>query len=86
MGTDSATESENRSGRRARMKSLGENLVLIARRSCSTHLGDCTPKTRQDQLRRGRGLDTGETIQIPAETVLKFRIAKACKDAVIGVK
>ena len=27
---------------------------------------------------------TGETIKIPAKTVLKFRIAKAAKDAVLG--
>ncbi|MGC9326740.1 MAG: HU family DNA-binding protein [Candidatus Hinthialibacter sp.] len=32
----------------------------------------------------GRNPKTGETIKIPAKTVLKFRIAKACKDAVLG--
>ena len=32
--------------------------------------------------RMGRNPATGETIQIPAKRVLKFRIAKACKDAV----
>lgn len=34
--------------------------------------------------RTGRNPATGETIQIPAKTVLKFRIAKAAKDAVLG--
>ncbi len=33
--------------------------------------------------RTGRNPATGETIQIPAKKVLKFRIAKACKDAVL---
>ena len=33
--------------------------------------------------RTGRNPATGETIQIPAKTVLKFRIAKAAKDAVL---
>ncbi len=34
--------------------------------------------------RQGRNPATGETIQIAAKTVLKFRIAKAAKDAIIG--
>ena len=33
--------------------------------------------------RMGRNPATGETIEIPAKTVLKFRIAKAAKDAVL---
>jgi len=36
------------------------------------------------KARKGRNPQTGETIKIPAKKVLKFRIAKACKDAVIG--
>jgi len=35
------------------------------------------------KARVGRNPATGETIQIPAKTVLKFRIAKAAKDAVL---
>ncbi|HBF35672.1 TPA: DNA-binding protein [Candidatus Sumerlaeota bacterium] len=38
------------------------------------------------KAREGRNPATGEKIKIPAKTVLKFRIAKACKDAVVGVK
>jgi len=38
------------------------------------------------KARMGRNPATGETIKIPAKTVLKFRIAKACKDAVISGK
>ena len=36
------------------------------------------------KARTGRNPATGETIQIPAKTVLKFRIAKVAKDAVLG--
>jgi len=35
------------------------------------------------KARMGRNPQTGEAIKIPAKTVLKFRIAKACKDAVL---
>ena len=38
------------------------------------------------KARTGRNPATGEAIKIPAKTVLKFRIAKAAKDAVLGVK
>ncbi len=34
--------------------------------------------------RMGRNPKTGEAIQIPAKTVLKFRIAKAAKEAITG--
>lgn len=34
--------------------------------------------------RTGRNPATGETIKIPAKKVLKFRIAKAAKDAIVG--
>ena len=37
----------------------------------------------QRKARKGRNPATGETINIPAKTVLKFRIAKAAKDAVL---
>ncbi len=36
------------------------------------------------KARMGRNPATGEAIRIPAKTVLKFRIAKAAKDAVAG--
>jgi len=35
------------------------------------------------KARMGRNPATGEKIRIPAKTVLKFRIAKAAKDAVL---
>ncbi|MCO5052408.1 MAG: HU family DNA-binding protein [Verrucomicrobiae bacterium] len=38
------------------------------------------------KARQGRNPATGETIQIPAKKVVKFRVAKACKDAILGAK
>lgn len=38
------------------------------------------------KARQGRNPATGETIQIPAKRVVKFRVAKACKDAILGAK
>jgi DNA-binding protein HU-beta len=36
--------------------------------------------------RKGRNPQTGEEIQIPKKTVVKFRVAKAAKDAVVPKK
>jgi DNA-binding protein HU-beta len=36
------------------------------------------------KARMGRNPATGEAIKIKAKTVLKFRIAKAAKDAILG--
>jgi len=36
--------------------------------------------------RLGRNPKTGETITIPAKTVVKFRVAKAAKEAVLPIK
>ena len=38
----------------------------------------------QRNARKGRNPATGEEIDIPAKTVVKFRVAKACKDAILG--
>ncbi|GMT41991.1 MAG: transcriptional regulator [bacterium] len=38
------------------------------------------------KARMGRNPQTGEAIKIPAKRVVKFRIAKACKDAIVGPK
>lgn len=38
------------------------------------------------KARKGRNPATGETIKIAAKTGLKFRVAKAAKDSVLGVK
>ena len=36
------------------------------------------------KARKGRNPKTGEEIKIPAKTVVKFRVSKICKDAVLG--
>ncbi len=38
------------------------------------------------KARVGRNPQTGAAIKIPAKKVVKFRVAKACKDAVLGAK
>jgi DNA-binding protein HU-beta len=38
------------------------------------------------KARIGRNPATGEQIQIPAKTVVKFRVAKAAKEAILGAK
>jgi DNA-binding protein HU-beta len=38
------------------------------------------------KARMGRNPQTGEALKIPAKRVLKFRVAKAAKDAVLGGK
>ena len=37
----------------------------------------------QRKARTGRNPATGEAIKIKAKTVVKFRVAKACKDAIL---
>jgi DNA-binding protein HU-beta len=38
------------------------------------------------KARMGRNPQTGAAIKIPAKRVVKFRVAKAAKDAILGVK
>ena len=38
------------------------------------------------KARKGRNPATGEIIKIPAKKVVKFRVAKAAKDTILGVK
>ncbi len=40
----------------------------------------------QRKARMGRNPQTGAAIKIPAKKVVKFRVAKAAKDAILGVK
>jgi len=47
-------------------------------------LGKLVLKNRAARV--GRNPKTGESIQIPAKRVVKFRIAKAAKDAILGAK
>jgi DNA-binding protein HU-beta len=41
---------------------------------------------RNRAARMGRNPQTGEPLKIPAKRVVKFRVAKALKDAVLGKK
>ena len=38
------------------------------------------------KARMGRNPQTGEAIKIPRKTVVKFRVAKACRDSVVPPK
>jgi DNA-binding protein HU-beta len=38
------------------------------------------------KARMGRNPQTGEPIKIPAKRVVKFRVAKVAKDAILGKK
>jgi len=49
---------------------------------CPASLGKLVLVNRK--ARQGRNPATGETIQIPAKRVVKFRVAKAAKDAILG--
>ena len=43
-------------------------------------------KLQQRKARMGRNPATGAEIKIPAKRVVKFRVAKAAKDAILGAK
>ncbi len=65
-----------------------EAFVEVALREVRTNgefplpgLGKLVRKERA--ARMGRNPMTGESIQIPAKTVVKFRVAKAAKDALL---
>ncbi len=70
-------------------KATIESLVTLAYKEAANGftipgLGKLVKVRRK--ARMGRNPATGETIKIPAKTVLKFRIAKAAKDAVLTKK
>jgi len=47
-------------------------------------IGKLVLKNRKARI--GRNPKTGEPISIPARKVVKFRVAKAAKDAILGVR
>ncbi len=77
-----------RSGlQKAQVSSLLESLASIA--YSEAHNGFTIPGIGKLVLvdrkeRMGRNPQTGESILIPAKKVVKFRIAKVCKDAILG--
>ncbi len=68
-----------------------ENLVGLATKEARSTgqfvipgLGKAVKAHRKERM--GRNPQTGEPIKIPAKTVVKFRLAKAFKDAVVPPK
>ena len=68
-----------------------EELVTLATKEAKSSgqfvvpgLGKAVKANRK--ARMGRNPQTGEAIKIPARRVVRFRVAKAMKDAVLGVK
>ena len=65
-----------------------EEIASLATRECKKGgqfvipgLGKAVKANRK--ARMGRNPQTGEPIKIPAKTVVKFRVAKAAKDAIV---
>lgn len=72
---------------KAQAKSVLEGIVALAYKEAKKGftipgLGKLVVVNRK--ARTGRNPATGETIKIPAKKVLKFRIAKAAKDEILG--
>ena len=72
-------------------KAIVENLATIAVRETKKNGVFVIPGigrlVRQERkARMGRNPATGEAIKIPAKKVVKFRVAKACKDAIVPPK
>lgn len=77
--------------KRADVKAFFEELSNLATREVRTNgefvlpgFGKLVKSERK--AREGRNPATGETIQIPAKTTLKFRVGKAMKDTVLPKK
>ena len=77
--------------KRAQVKEFFEELCTLAAREVKSNgefvlpgFGKLVKSERK--AREGRNPATGETIQIPAKRVVKFQVAKAAKDAILGAK
>jgi DNA-binding protein HU-beta len=84
-----ATLAENSGLPKKQVGDLLEDLAQLAYREAKVGftvpgLGKLVLVNRK--ARKGRNPATGEEIQIPAKKVLKFRIAKAAKDAITPKK
>jgi DNA-binding protein HU-beta len=74
---------------RAKVKEFFDELSKLASREVMSNeefvlpgLGKLVKSQRRE--RQGRNPSTGETIQIPAKTTLKFRVGKNVKKSVLG--
>src|ERR1041385_6295280 len=77
--------------KRAQVKEFFEELVSLAAREAKDNGEFVVPGfgklvLSERKAREGRNPQTGETIQIPAKTTLKFRVGKAIKDSVVPKK
>ena len=77
--------------KRAQVKELFDELYNLASSEVKTNgefvlpgFGKLVKSERK--AREGRNPATGETIQIPAKTTLKFRVGKGMKDSVLPKK
>ena len=77
--------------KRAQAKELFDELGSLATNEVKTNGEFVLPGfgklvLSERKAREGRNPATGETIQIPAKTTLKFRVGKALKDSVVPKK
>lgn len=77
--------------KRAQAKELFEELATLATNEVKSNGEFVLPGfgklvLSQRKAREGRNPATGETIQIPAKTTLKFRVGKGLKDSVVPKK
>jgi DNA-binding protein HU-beta len=77
--------------KRAQVKELFEGLATLAAREVKDNGEFVVPGfgklvLSERKAREGRNPQTGETIQIPAKTTLKFRLSKGMKDSVVPKK
>jgi len=68
-----------------------DDLAAIAYKEAKRGVGFTIPGIgklvlQKRKARMGRNPQTGVAIKIPAKRVVKFRVAKACKDAILGAK
>lgn len=72
-------------------KAAYESLITQAYKGAKAVTGFTIPglgkliKTKR-KARKGRNPATGEEIKIAAKTIVKFRVAKACQDAIVPPK
>ena len=83
--------SERTEMKRAEIKQFFEDLANLATSEVKTNGEFVLPGfgklvRSERKAREGRNPATGETIQIPAKTTLKFRVGKAMKDSVLPRK
>jgi DNA-binding protein HU-beta len=77
--------------KRAQAKEYFDELVNLAQDEVKTNGEFVLPGfgklvLSERKAREGRNPATGETIQIPAKTTLKFRVGKGMKDSVVPKK